>query len=600
MQEDETGTVAALEDSRRIFRTCIEVSGGHVVDMAGDSVLAVFETATGAVRAALLVQERLVERNQSLPESRRMQFRIAVNLGEVLTKQDGSVYGDGINIAARLQALGEPTSVMVSGSVHEQVEGKLPVTFRFHGEHSVRNIAKSVKAYVVNAAPNDEPEIVTNLVTRRKAVLTISAVVLLMAVSAGAWKLYFSTAARAPPIAVQTPPNIPSIAVLPFNNLGGDPDQDYFADGITEDIITALGKVQRLLVIARNSTFQYKGKPVDVRQLGRDLGVRHVLEGSVRKEGNRVRVTAQLIDAGSGAHVWSERYDRPLDDIFAVQDDITSQIIAALDVQMVEGEQARVWRRTTNNVEAYEHFLRGREHVLKFTKEDVALAENELNQAIKVDPNFALAYTQLTSVPLISVILGVSDNPTKDIERAFTLARKAVALDDSQGYSVVLLGRIHMQVGQLDKALELGKRAIALEPNGATTIAVYAHMLEAAGRPEESLAVLNKALRLAPIPEAWIPWLQGNCFRQLGRYDESIAAYERSIALAPKFLWPHVFLVDAYAAAGRESEAKAKAREIMEFDPTFSVDRFLGIFVWYRDPGFLKGYAENMRKSGLN
>ena len=523
--------------------------------------------------------------------------------GDVI-EENGAIYGDGVNIAARLESLSVAGGICISGTVFDQIDGKLPLEFEFIGEQSVKNIAKPVRAYRMLAkAEGVARHTASPRGAKRKAVLAIAVLVVLGGGAAAFWKFHSGPASSAGQVPAKQAaldlPDRPSIAVLPFANLSGDPKQEYFADGVTEDIITALAKIERLLVIARNSTSQYKGKAVDVRQVSRDLGVRHVLEGSVQKKGDRLRVTAQLIDATSGTHLWAERYDRSSKDIFAVQDEIIRKIIAGLDVQMLEGEQARVWRKTTDNVEAYEYFMRGREQILKFTKEDLALAQVNLEKAIQLDPNFALAYTQLTSVPLLSLIWGVSENPAQDVERAFALQRKAVELDGSQGYSVVQLGRIYMQIGQLDEALEYGKRAVALEPNGATTLAIYGHMLEAAGRCEEALIYVNKALRLAPVPEGWIPWLQGSCLRQLGRYEEAIAAQQRAIAIAPKLIWFHVFLVDAYVAAGKEELAKAKAQEILRMDPSFSVDAFLKIFVWYRDPSILKSYAANLRKAGL-
>ena len=604
MADDEAATLQSLNDSRALFRKRIEAHGGRLIDTAGDSILAEFPSAVEAVDCAVEIQHELAKRNSQLAEHRRMQFRIGINLGDVMEQEDGTVYGDGVNVAARLQALAEPGGICISGTAFDQVDGKLPLAFKSIGEQSVKNIAKPVRAYRMLAKGGSVNRHAVSLTAQRKAVLTLAVLVVLGGGAAAFWKFHSSPAPSSSDQvsakqAVLDLPDRPSIAVLPFANLSGDPKQEYFADGITEDIITALSKIQRLLVIARNSTFQYKGKAVDVRQVSRDLGVRHVLEGSVRKEGSLVRVTAQLIDATTGTHVWSERYDRPLRDIFAVQDDITHRIVDALSVEMVEGEQARAWRKTTRNVEAYEYFMRGREQILRFTKEDLTLADANLRKAIQLDPNFALAYAQLGSVPLLYLILGVSDDPERDAKRAFALERKAVALDNSQGYSVILLGRIYMQVGELDKALEFGKEAVALEPNGATTLAIYAHMLEAAGRCEEALVYFNKALRLALVPEAWIPWVQGLCLRKLGRYEEAIAAQQRAIALAPKLIWYHVFLVDAYVAAGMEGQATTKAREILQMDPSFSVDAFLKPFHWYRDPSILKSYAANLRKAGL-
>ena len=602
MADDEAATLRSLNDARDIFCKRIEAHGGRLIDTAGDSILAEFPSAVEAVDCAVEIQHELAKRNHQLAEHRRMQFRIGINLGDVIVQEDETIYGDGVNVAARLQSLAEVGAICISGTAFDQVEGKLALDFKFAGEQHIKNIPKLVRAYRVAEKPG--PVAQHPAFGHRKAVLAIAVLVAIGGASAVFWRLQSSPAPSLPGQVLRKQvvldlPNSPSIAVLPFANLSGDAKQEYFADGITEDIITTLSKM-RLLVIARNSTFQYKGKAVDIRQVGRDLGVRHVLEGSVRREGSFVRVTAQLVDATTGAHLWSERYDRPLKDVFAVQDEITHRIVDALNVQVIEGEQARVWRKTTRNAEAYEYFLRGREQILRYTPETLVLAQANLETAVRLDPNFALAYTELGFVPLMSSILGVSDDPERDQQRALALGRKAVELDDSQGYSVVLLGRVYMQVGQLDKALEYGKKAVALEPNGSTTLAIYAHMLEAAGRCEEALMYFNKSLRLAPLPEAWIPWAQGLCLRKLGHYEEAIAAQQRAIALAPGLIWWHVFLVDAYVAAGEEERARTKAREILQIDPSFSVDAFLKLFHWYRDPSILKSYATNLRKAGLS
>ncbi len=601
MGNDERATVETLNAYRQVIRERVERHHGRVVDSPGDALLAEFPSAMEAVECADETQRELAKRNAQLAEHRRMIFRFGINVGDVI-EENGILYGDGVNIAARLESLCTPGGLCISGTVFDQIEGKLSLAFEFLGEQPVKNITKPVRAYRVAEKP--EPVAQHPAFGHRKALLAIAVLVAIGGASAVFWRLQSSPAPSLPgqvlrKQAVLDHPDRPSIAVLPFANLSGDPKQEYFADGITEDIITALSKMERLLVIARNSAFQYKGKAVDVRQVSRDLGVHHVLEGSVRRQGSLVRVTAQLIDATTGAHLWSESYDRPAKDIFAVQDEITHRIVDALNVQVIEGEQARVWRKTTRNMEAYDYFLRGREQILRYTPETLALAQANLETAIRLDPNFALAYTQLGYVPLMSSILGVSDDPERDQRRALALGRKAVELDDSQGYSVVLLGRVYMQVGQLDKALEYGKRAVALEPNGATTLAIYAHMLEAAGRCEEALMYFNKSLRLAPLPEAWIPWVQGLCLRKLGHYEEAIAAQQHAIALAPSFIWWHVFLVDAYVAAGKEEPARTKAREILQIDPSFSVDAFLKLFHWYRDPGILKSYAANLRRAGL-
>jgi TolB-like protein/Tfp pilus assembly protein PilF len=394
-------------------------------------------------------------------------------------------------------------------------------------------------------------------------------------------------------------PSGPSIAVLPFVNMSGNTEEEYFADGMTDELITALARLRGLIVIARNSTFQYKGKAVDVRKIAQELGVRYVLEGSVRKERDRVRVTTQLVDAINGNQLWAERYDRPLRDIFSVQDEITQKIVTELDVQLVEGIEARSFRRTTNNVEAYQYFLQGRENTIRMTRESLTLGRQLLEKAIKLDPKFAMAYAFLAANRLLVVIFGFTDSPAQDLDRALELAERAIVLDESQGYPHVMVGRIYMQKRELDKGLPYAKKAIELEPNGADVNAIYAHMLEAAGRPAEALAHINRAMRLGPHPLPWWPWLQGLCLRQLGREDEAITAMRRSVALSPEWLAPHAFLVDVYVAAGRDADARAEVREVLRLDPTFSVDAFLKGFDWYKDPNMIKGYETNLRKAGL-
>ncbi len=599
MSDDERATLDTLTAYRQVIRGRVEHHEGRVVDAPGDALLAEFPSALEAVECALEIQSELAKRNSQLAEHRRMLFRIGINIGDVI-EEDGGLYGDGVNIAARLEALADPGSMCISGNVFDQIEDKSPAQFEFIGEQEVKNIPKPVRVFRIAG----EKAIASGFASgnrRRRLAMAFVILIGIGVIATAIWKVNLSLGPSVPSEQLGGPKLTtgPSIAVLPFVNMSGDPDQEYFADGITEDLIISLSKIQRLLVISRSSTFQYKGKSPDVRKVSRDLGVRYVMEGSVRTDGDQMRVSVQLVDAANGSHLWADRYDRPRKDIFAVQDDIILEVTKALDVYLVEGEQSRVWRRTTNNIKAYEHFLRGREYILRFTKEDLRLAEIELSKAIELDPNFALAYTQLTSVPLLSVILGYSENPDRDLERAIEIQLKGIELDDSVGYSYTQLGRVYMQRRQLVKALEYGKRGVTVEPNSGSANSVYAHMLEAARRPEEALAHINNALRVSPIPESWVPWLQGLCLRQLGRYEEAIAAYQWSIDLAPTFLWPHIYLVDAYVAAGRMNDAQAKAQEVVAMQPDFSTEEFFKLFVWYEDRSFLEEYAANLRAAGL-
>jgi adenylate cyclase len=601
MADDEAETLRALNEFRDLFRKRIEAHGGRLIDTAGDSILAEFPSAVEAVDCAVEIQHELGKRNSQLAEHRRLQFRIGINLGDVIEQEDGTIYGDGVNVAARLQQLAEPGGICISGTAFDQVEGKLPLQFKFIGEQQVKNIAKPVRAYRVLM---DAPAVKSRpapIARRRALALGAAAIIAVMLAVGVVWKVQKPTTERTSVVAdpALAMPSGPSIAVLPFVNMSGNTEEEYFADGMTDELITALSRLRGLIVIARNSTFQYKGKAVDVRKIAQELGVRYVLEGSVRKERDRVRVTTQLVDAINGNQLWAERYDRPLRDIFSVQDEITQKIVTELDVQLVEGIEARSFRRTTNNVEAYQYFLQGRENTIRMTRESLTLGRQLLEKAIKLDPKFAMAYAFLAANRLLVVIFGFTDSPAQDLDRALELAERAIVLDESQGYPHVMVGRIYMQKRELDKGLPYAKKAIELEPNGADVNAIYAHMLEAAGRPAEALAHINRAMRLGPHPQAWWPWLQGLCLRQLGREDEAITAMRRSVALSPEWLAPHAFLVDVYVAAGRDAEARTEAREVLRLDPTFSVDAFLKGFDWYKDPNMIKGYETNLRKAGL-
>ncbi len=386
MGDDEEATLRTLTDYREIMRERIEAHAGRVVDSPGDALLAEFPSPVEAVAAAAEFQQRLGQRNDQLAEHRRMEFRIGINLGDVLHK-DGALYGDGVNVAARLESLADPGGVCVSASVREQVGERLGVAFDDMGEHEVKNIARPVHAYRVLA-------------------------------SAGA--------NAAAPDAALALPDKPSIAVLPFDNMSGDPEQAYFSDGIAEDIITALSKIGGLFVIARNSTFTYKGTAVNVQDVCRDLGVRTVLEGSVRKAGNRVRITAQLIDGATGGHLWAERYDRDLDDIFAVQDEVTAEIVAALEIKLSPGDRAKLARPEPVNVEVYDLILRGREKFMEFSKDAADEAMVLYDRALAIDPGYAPVYARLGQIYVAQGRLGWSDEREAIEQKAFEYAKKAI------------------------------------------------------------------------------------------------------------------------------------------------------------------------------
>ncbi|NIQ39605.1 MAG: tetratricopeptide repeat protein, partial [Proteobacteria bacterium] len=426
MGDDEVATVETLSTYREVMATRIGERHGRVVDSPGDNLLAEFASVVDAVQCAVEIQRDLATRNADLPENRRMEFRIGVNLGDVIVEGD-RIYGDGVNIAARMEGLAEGGGICISGTVFDQVENKLSVNYESLGERSVKNISKPVRIYQIRMKPENSSR------------------------EADKWLRF---------------PDKPSIAVLPFVNMSGDPEQEYFSDGMTEDLITDLSKISGLFVIARNSVFTYKRKAVKVDQVGRDLGVRYVLEGSVRKAGGRVRISAQLIDTTTGGHLWAERYDRELQDIFALQDEVTQKIVTTLAVKLTQGEEDRLTRRDTDNLEAYDHILRGLDHYYRFSKDSILQAREMFEKAVDLDPDYALAHSRLGWTHLREWSFGWRQDP-QSLERAFELAQKAISLNDSLADAHELLGEVYLWQKRHDQAVEEMKKAIALGPNNA-------------------------------------------------------------------------------------------------------------------------------------
>jgi len=457
MADDEAATVETLTRYRRVFADTVERHDGRVVDSPGDNVLAEFASVVEAVECANEIQRELAWRNRQLAEHRRMDFRIGINLGDVIVREDGTIYGDGVNIAARLESLAEPGGVMISESAHMQVRTKLDLGFADAGAHQVKNIAEPVRVYRVHIVPGAAPSV---------------------------------SGAREEQSQALELPDKPSIAVLPFKNLSGDPEQEYFVDGFTEEVITALSRFRNLFVIASNSAFIYKGKPVKVQDVARELGVQYVLEGSVQRIGDRLRVTAQLVDATTGHHVWAESYNRAAEDLFAVQDEVTQHIVATVGSgdmgQLARAGLERAKRKPTENLEAYDYYLLGLEHWGRNTKEDNAIARQLLEKAIELDPEYARAHAQLAWVHRFDQKWGWSDSPAESGERAFELAKKAVALDPSDGYNHWALGAMYFfNRHQYEEGVAGFERALALNPNSAEIVSEWGFMLSFMGRAEE-------------------------------------------------------------------------------------------------------------------
>jgi adenylate cyclase len=535
MEEDELATVRTLEAYRQMITEVIRNYSGRVVDSPGDNLLAEFSSVVDALECAIEIQNELKAKNAELPENRRMEFRIGINLGDVI-EEGKRIYGDGVNIAARLEALAEGGGICVSGTAFDQVEGKLKLEFEYLGEQAVKNITKPVRVYRVKM----EDENVVSEVSKRLEL-----------------------------------PDKPSIAVLPFVNMSGDPEQEYLSDGITEEIITGLSKIPKIFVIARNSTFTYKGKPVKVQKVSKDLGVQYVLEGSVRKAGNRIRITAQLVDAVIGHHLWAERYDRDLGDIFALQDEITMKILTALQVKLTEGQQARVFSKGTKNLEAYLNWLQAHEYWLSFNEDDNTLARQFAKEAIALDPDYAAAHTTLGWTHAMDARGGWSKSPNQSLVLAEKLVQKALALDDKLYEAHLLLGFIYLMKCQYEKAIAEQEQAIALNPNQADNHAHLGMSLVFACKPEEAIVSLKKAIRLNPVPPSYYFVKLGRAYRVREQYEAAISAYKKAATRNPNDLFVYVDLAATYILAGNEKKARDAAAEVLKRHPKFSIKHFV-------------------------
>jgi adenylate cyclase len=604
MSADEEGTVKSLNNCREIISRCVHDHNGRVVDSPGDNVLAEFASTVEAVKCAVKIQENLKTKNAALPESRRMEFRIGVNLGDVI-EEEGRIYGDGVNIAARLEGLAEGGGICVSGTAFDQVKNKLSVGYQYLGKQTVKNIPDPVRAYKVLMEPESAGKVIGEEGQKRRTWgwKAAAAVAVLVLVAAGlVWNFYW----RGPKIEPASKekmafplPDKPSIAVLPFVNMSGDPQQEYFCDGLTEQIITSLSKIDRLFVIARNSTFVYKGKPLKIQKVAEDLGVQYVLEGSIQRSADRVRITAQLINALAGRHIWAETYDRDLKDIFALQDEITINILTAVQGKLTEGEHAlRSKIRETENLKAYEKVLQARELIRRNTKQDNESARQLAEEAIVLDPNFAWAYVSLGWTHYMDVRFGYSESRAKSLQKAFELAQKALARDDSIDTAHSLLGSIYLVKLQFEKAVEEAERAVALNPNGAQGIIVLAGILGHAGRWEESVSYAEKAIRLDPVPDIFKIFILGRAQFMIGHYDESVAAWKKALQKNSDYLPAYAFLAACYSSLGRDAEATAEVKEVLRIDPKFNVESHAKLLP-YKNKTDIEREVSALRKAGL-
>jgi adenylate cyclase len=610
MGEDEAATVRTLEIYKGVMSELIRQHRGRVVDSPGDNVLAEFASVVDAVQCGVAVQKELEARNAELPENRRMQFRIGINLGDVI-EEEGRIYGDGVNIAARLEALADPGGICVSKTAFDHIETKLPLGYEFLGEQEVKNIAKPIGAYKVLM----EPRVIVKAKAKaegvgrkaqsakRKAyVLGAAAVVVLIGVAA-VWQFVISP--KPPPVEKADPnkmalplPDKPSIAVLPFVNMSGDPQQDYFSDGLTEEIIAALSKSPKLFVIARNSTFTYKGKPVKVQEVSEALGVRYVLEGSVRWAGDKVRITAQLIDALTGNHLWSERYEKPIGEIFAVQDEITLAIIRGMRVSLTEGEQARLIGKGTKNLDAYLKAIQANEQFLMMNRQGSIKAQEFAREAMALDPKYAFPYAVMANAHMLDVWFRFSESPEESMRLAEESAHKALALDDGDPSIRTALTNLYVMQRQHDKAIASAERALELGPGAARSQHGMGIALAFACRFNAAIPFFEEAIRLDPYPPSTSFRSLASAYSAVRRHDEALKLYEKALQMNPNDIFAHLALAGLLVELGREEEARAEAREVLRIHSKFSLDHFARTLT-YKDQAFVDRRIELLRKAGL-
>jgi TolB-like protein/class 3 adenylate cyclase len=564
MGRDEAGTLARLKSLRReLIDPQIAVHSGRMVKLMGDGALVEFASAVDAVTCAIEIQKRVLESNADIPQDDRIEFRIGINVGDIIVDAE-DIYGDGVNVAARIQALADPGGIYISRSAADQVRDKVPITIETRGEQSVKNISRPIEVFCI--------------VTDGRAPTAVT---------------------EAAPAKVLPPSGKPSIAVLAFNNMSGDAEQEFFSDGISEDIITDLSKLPGLHVIARNSTFVYKKQAVSLPDVARDLGVRYVLEGSVRKAGNRIRVTAQLIDGTTGGHVWADRYDRDLTDIFAVQDELTREIIAALKVKLTPEQSGRLSHKGTLNVEAFSFFLRGRELTWMPTKSGNIDARNLFASALGLDPNYAAAHAGIGFAHINDYINGWSDDPEGSLKTGIAAAEHAIRMDENE-----MLGHFALSVGMLfsrehDKALEKARRCLAMAPSSSEGHMVMANILTYSGKGAEAIAVIETYRQLDPhYPDLTLYFL-ADAQVTIGAFETAAATLKQRLERNPNSETSYALLASCYGHLGRMEESRAAWAEVMRLAPGYSIERRRRVLP-FKDPAVFEHRIEGLRKAGIS
>lgn len=606
MSEDEVGTIRTLNLYKEVMANLIQQHSGRVVDAPGDNLLAEFGSIVDAVQCAVDIQKELKTRNADFPENRRMEFRIGVNLGDIV--EDGEqILGEGVNIAARLESLSEAGGICISGTAFDQVENKLELGYKYLGEQRVKNIEKPIRVYRVLIDPDVAGRVIGEKKAKarqwQKLAVSLGVVLLVIIAVVTAWHLYgpapkevASRGKMAFPL-----PDKPSIAVLPFVNMSDDTKQEYFSDGLTEDLITDLSKLSGLLVIARNSTFTYKGKAVKVKQVAEELGVRYVLEGSVRRAGDEIRINAQLIDAMTGHHLWAERYDSKIEKIFALQDQITKKIVLALSVKLVGNEQELLVQKGTNNVVAHDEFLKGWVHYLRLTPADFMKAAASFKRAIELDPNYGRAYAALallcwTGTADMALLQGLAISWQEARLRSREYLQKAMKQPTSVAYNVS--SQMYLYRRQHKEAISELERALSLDPNDPSCHQSMGFALTMAGRPKEAIEYVNRGMRLDPHNPSRYLALLGMAHFCMGELAEAAALSEKALRLNPENVGMGVQVAAFYALLGRDQEARAVLETVKKKLFVGTVEMFMFGYP-FTDRSIADRYAEGLLKAGI-
>ena len=601
---NEEASTATLRMYRAVVEEFISAHHGHVFSSAGDGVVAEFPSIVEAIRCAVEIQNEIAERNESVPENERMKFRIGVNSGDVIAEEN-NLYGSGVNVAVRLEQLAEAGGICISQTVYDQVRKIVEIPFEDIGERRLKNISEPVHVYRILPAPMSGLRRFfsrTNIHRRRLGVAA-GALLLLLAAAAGSFYLR-QPAALWDADGGSGLPKIPSIAVLPFEDMSPSHDQQYLADGITEELIMGLAKFPDFVVMARASTLTYKDKPTDVRQVGKDLRVHYVVDGSIQRSDQSVRVTAQLIDAITGRQIWADRYDRQVDNIFAIRDDITRSIAGVLGGaagEVYQAEFARVSATNPNTFTAYDYLMRGLYEYYKYTRESNAAAREFFEQAIKIDPNYARAYGDLAWTHELDYDYEWTDNDEKSLKLALENASAAVHLDPNDYEAHWGLGWAYLYHRQFDNALAHYLRARKLNPNDAELLADMGNLLIYIGQPKQAIDQVNEAIRLNPNHDDWYSYYVGWAYEEAGMPEEAIKVFEQAIGIEnpdEEQLWYLPTIAAAYAEVGRMDDARKVVKTIMSREPDFSISKKVARYP-YKTKELADRYSNALHRAGL-